>query len=740
VGKNAAQIKAEIQEAWAQSDTRVAFEHALAERGYLLARGDRRDFVVVDVYGEVYSLPRMVGVKTKDVRARLGDGSDLPSVEDVKAQWAQVRHAEHVPEPDPQDFSKEDALELICRYHAAFTPAMMERTLKAVIADDEQRRTMIDEILQSHEIIKIGMRDGQDVYATREMIDLEQHMINAAQAMAQTASHKMDEQAVQRAVFNLNTQLAKDTHGKAILSAEQTQAIRHITRDKQLSLIVGVAGAGKTTIMAGAKDALEAQGYRVRGAAPSGIAAAGLEGIGIQASTLHSLEARIAMAQTMMDENMGKPLTSRQQAFVKNAMLTSNDVLIVDEAGMVSTKQLANIITLTRQSGAKLVLVGDPAQLQSIEAGAAFRTLLERGESASLTEVRRQQANWQREATLNLSEGKIAEALNAYDQRDCIYRSKTRDAAKAELVVDFMVAHEAAPDNSRLVLAYTRKDVADLNAAIKAEMVMCGKVSTEDTQVAITLKDGDHDIEETQGFAVGDRIMFRENNRDMGVMNGTFGRLQSIKGKNFHVRLDNGKSVQFSSQDYRSFQLGYAATVHKSQGVTVDKAFVLATPHFDRHTTYVAMSRHKQSVKLYASQRDFKTKTSMHQQLGKQGEKLSTLDFTDPQAKQPHPSWKTRFKDAAHSLWQQLRGKPQGKTKPESNLLPDSAWLQTPDQAQSKNRHHAPQPEPSRSAKPLTQQDIAALRDQFVKQAQPKPPRNPAHNNRKPDRPPEMGR
>jgi ATP-dependent exoDNAse (exonuclease V) alpha subunit len=740
VGKNAAQIKAEIQEAWAISDTRAAFEHALLERGYILARGDRRDFVVVDEHGEVYSLPRMVGVKTKDVRARLGDGSDLPSVEEVKAQWAQARQAEQFFEPDQQDFSKEDALELICRYYAAFTQAMMERTLKPVIADDEQRRIMIDEILQLDEVIKIGMRDGQDVYSTQNMIDLEQRMIDTAQAMASHSSHKMDEQAVERAVFSLNDHLAKDTNGKASMSAEQIHALHQMTSDKQLSLIVGVAGAGKTTIMAEAKDAFEAQGYSVRGAAPSGIAAAGLEGIGINASTLHSLEARIAMAQTMLDENMGKPLTPRQQAFVKNAMLTSKDVLIIDEAGMVSAKQLANIIELTRQSGAKLVLVGDPAQLQSIEAGAAFRTLLERVESVSLTEVRRQKTQWQREATQSLSEGRVAEALHVYDRHGCIHQGKTREDAKAELVADFMAMHEAAQDSSRLVLAYTRKDVADLNAMIKAEMVRRGAVSAEDTQVAVTLKDGDHDIEETQGFAVGDRIMFRENNRDLGVMNGTFGRLQSIKGKDFHVLLDNGKTVQFSSQDYRSFQLGYAATVHKSQGVTVDEAFVLATPHFDRHTTYVAMSRHKQSVKLYASKRDFKTKAIMHQQLGKQGEKLSTLDFTDPQVKQLQHSWKTRFKNAAKSFWQQLRGKPQVKTTPESSPASDTTWLQTPDQAQSKNRSHAQQPEPLRPAKPMTQQELSALRDQFMKQAQSKPSRNPVHNDRKPDRPPEMGR
>ncbi len=87
----------------------------------------------------------------------------------------------------------------------------------------------------------------------------------------------------------------------------------------------------------------------------------------MDASTLHSLEARIEIVQQMIDENAGKPLTPKQTAFIKSAMLTSKDVLVVDEAGMVSAKQLANIIELTKQSGAKLVLVGDPAQLQSAE-------------------------------------------------------------------------------------------------------------------------------------------------------------------------------------------------------------------------------------------------------------------------------------------------------------------------------------------------------------------------------------
>ena len=630
IGKNAAEIKADIQQAWAISDNRLSFEHALSERGYFLAQGDTGRFVVVDMQGEIYSLPKQLpkGINTKHVRSKIGDESELTPVADILVLLEQRR------EQDERLYDYKDALKLVTRYHAAFTSAMMERTLKQAIPHESLRKKIIDEITKSGDVIKIGERNGAPIYATQEMIDLEQNMISTAHMMEQSKTHAMNKHAVHRAVYSLNAKLAKETNGKASLNQEQIETLRHITSDKQLSLVVGVAGAGKTTIMEGAKHALEAEGYRVRGAAPSGIAAAGLKEIGVNASTLHSLEARMRLAQEMMDEAQGKPLTQGQHEFIKSAMLTDKDVLIVDEAGMVSTKQMANIIEMCKQSGAKLVLVGDPQQLQSVEAGAAFRTLLERNDSASLTEVRRQKTEWQREATINLSQGNVREALHTYDQQGCVHTEKKRGDAKAKLVDDYMVSYSENTEASRLVLAYTRKDVAELNDLIKVQMVKAGRVSGESTEISVTLQNGDEIEHSKQSFAIGDRICFRENNRDLGVMNGSFGTLESIENERFHVTLDNGKVVKFSPDEYNALQLGYAATVHKSQGITVDESYILATPHFDRHTSYVALSRHKHTVNLYTSQKDFKNKDRMYASLGKRGDKLSTLDFVETRHKE----------------------------------------------------------------------------------------------------------
>ena len=728
-GKNAADIKRDFQDAWEQSDSRTTFEHALAEKGYYLARGDTGRFVSMDEHGEIYSVPKMLakGINTKDVRARLGDEATLPLLDQVRAMLADKQQQPtqthettetvkptKTAKPIKADITPEQAIELVTCYRAAFTPNMMERTLYKSVKNAEKRNALIQELIKSDQTIKLGQRDGDDVYTTQAVRDLEQHMSDTAHTLANTSSHMVDGHTVHRAIFNLNTKLSEETNGIASLSNEQVNTLKHITNDKQLSLVVGVAGAGKTTIMAGAKEAYESQGYRVRGAAPSGIAAADLKEIGMNASTLHSLEYRIKIAKKMMDEHDGKPLSVKQRNFIQNTMLTSKDVLIVDEAGMVSAKQINTIVQLCQESGAKLVLVGDPEQLQSIEAGAAFRTLLERNDSATITEVRWQKTGWQREATKQLSQGHTADALYAYQKHGYINRTKTRTAAQEKLVADMMKSYRSAPAQSRLVLAYTKADVAELNERIKAEMVKLGNVSRDNIKTTITISDGDTEYQDKAHFAVGDRIMFCKNDKQLGVMNGTFGTLKAAHDDMFHVELDNGYIVTFSTENYNHLQLGYATTVHKSQGMTVDESYVLVTPHFDRHTTYVAMSRHKEAVKLYASKRDFKNQNQLHVKLGKDSDKLSTLDFADAQSEKKQNKQKHGFTQRMKDSWQRLRGKqPKSATFEQIQQRQDAKQKEPAVRVATQPNQipQAPKPE-----KPLSQQDFTSLRDAYMKQ------------------------
>ena len=241
-----------------------------------------------------------------------------------------------------------------------------------------------------------------------------------------------------------------------VLGTEQRRALEHVTKAPGLSLIVGYAGAGKSAMLGVAREAWETAGYTVRGAALSGIAAENLEGgSGIAARTIASLEHSWARDRDR---------------------LTSRDVLVIDEAGMIGTRQLGRVLAEAAHGGAKVVLVGDVQQLQAIEAGAAFRLLAERHGAAEISEVRRQSAQWMRDATRAFATGRTAEALAAYGNAGMVYAADMRDAARAALIERWDVERQADPAQSRIILTHTNTKVAMLSQAARQKLAERGEL------------------------------------------------------------------------------------------------------------------------------------------------------------------------------------------------------------------------------------------------------------------------
>ena len=361
------------------------------------------------------------------------------------------------------------------------------------------------------------------------------------------------------------------------LSVQQQQAFDHVTAEGDLKFLVGVAGSGKSTALAAMREAWTAAGYTVKGAALSGIAAENLQkAAGIQARTLASFELAWSGGRDP---------------------LTKNDVLVIDEAGMLGTRQLARVLAVAEKARAKVVLVGDPEQLQAIEAGAPFRGIAAAHGVAELAEVHRQQQDWQRAATTALATGKTAEALTAYAKEGAIVAVQRRESARNALLTRW--AHDAAvePDASRLILAYTREDVRALNASARAwrrQRDQLGAGHTVATAAGST------------EFAVQDRVRFLRNDKAFGVKNGSLGTVQGIEAGVLSIKLDGAEAaVAIDTKFYKHLEHGYASTVHKAQGSTVDRAYVLATAHFDRHTAYVALSRHREAVTVFYAADDF---------------------------------------------------------------------------------------------------------------------------------------
>ncbi|WP_374638697.1 AAA family ATPase, partial [Agrobacterium salinitolerans] len=249
---------------------------------------------------------------------------------------------------------------------------------------------------------------------------------------------------------------------------------------------------------------------------------------------------------------------------------------------------------------------------------APFRAIAEQIGHAELSGIRRQRHDWQREASVAFATHKTAEGLAAYRDHGNIHFAESRDETMAQIVRDYVAGSSERPDGTRVAMAHRRADVRALNAAIRSELQNRQKLdrshqfgSSPELSDGAGRGDGEELTFQTsngkRAFAPGDRIIFLENNRDLGVKNGMLGTVEHVEPNKIIARLDgrSGDSVSIATDSYQAIDHGYATTIHKNQGATVDRAFVLASSTMDRHLAYVAMTRHRHGVQLYAGIEEF---------------------------------------------------------------------------------------------------------------------------------------
>ena len=500
-------------------------------------------------------------------------------------------------------------LDAITRQHSTFSRRDLARFVDRHTADAEQFTAVLAKVEASPELVRVGVDGrGQDRFSTREMLAVEQRLEQAAEALSENRAHGV------WSTVTFNALDAAKARGLE-LGREQRDAVHRVTGVDGLALVVGYAGTGKSSLLGVAREAWESAGYRVRGAALSGVAAEGLAvGSGIDARTLAALE---------FGWKDGRDL------------LTRRDVLVVDEAGMVGSRQLERVLSAAKEAGAKVVLVGDPEQLQAIEAGAAFRALVERHGAAEVGEVRRQREAWQREATWELATAKTEAALGRYERAGMVVGHATQAEARAALVRGWDEERLRRPEASQVMLASTRADVGKLNRLARERLRAAGELGAD--QVVETERG-------ERSLAVGDRLMFLRNERGLGaqpdgrrgvaVKNGTLGTVLAVEagGERLTVLVDGkdgqeGKDVTFYLRDYGHVDHGYASTVHKAQGMTVDRAHVLASGMLDRHGAYVALSRHRDGVSLHWSAEEHGDRAGLARGLSRERSKDTTLDY-----------------------------------------------------------------------------------------------------------------
>ncbi|TCA35103.1 Ti-type conjugative transfer relaxase TraA [Rhizobium leguminosarum bv. viciae] len=519
----------------------------------------------------------------------------------------------------------EEILRLITNEKSVFSRYDIARALHRYINDDPQTfQNAFAAVMASKALVELrpdssGVRgrDGEARYSTVEMVAIEGVIASNVMAMKARQNHGVAKRNVDAAIAAQDRLIkAGNPSSGQGLSAEQRQAIEHVTGPAQIAVVIGFAGAGKSTMLAAARQAWEAQGYRVHGAALAGKAAEGLEeSSGISSRTLASWE-------------------YSWQA--DRSRLNARDVFVIDEGGMVGSRQLARFVDEVRRAGAKLVLVGDHEQLQAIGAGAPFRAIAEAVGHAQLSEVRRQKADWQKQASIDFASHRTAAGLAAYAARENLHLKTDRAETLKAIIADYVADRSAHPNATRIAMAHRRIDVAAINAGIRAQLQERGELAK------VNNPSGDKGEELSyqtnngkRSFARGDRIVFLENDRDLGVKNGMLGEVIAVAPDAIQVRLDGKAQTQDGQRQvtipvnrYQAFDHGYATTIHKTQGATVDRSFVLASTTMDRHLTYVAMTRHREGVQLYAGLDAFKTERALTEALSRSGVKETTLDYT----------------------------------------------------------------------------------------------------------------
>ncbi|MEE1953582.1 MobF family relaxase [Aeromonas sp. 75A] len=458
-------------------------------------------------------------------------------------------------------------------------------------------QTFTASLLADDELIPIGIDEKHSqLFTTRQMLRVERELVDVAKVLFTRNKLRLTTTSLQTAIT-----LQEKSCGYQ-LTQEQRVALMDICCNGDLAILQGSAGAGKSSTMAVLRHAYQSSNHHVIGASIAKRAADNLqEESGIPSFTV---------AKLLNDSERGR-----------NNFSTA-DVLVIDEAGQIGTRQLHSLLHIAAENNVKVILVGEDKQLDAIEHGGCLRYLSRQLNCSRIETIKRQRESWAREAVMQLRDGKAKAALEAFQQRGLLNFCSNAHETKSSMVHSWNQFRLANPERSTLLLAQKWADVNLLSNQVRTILQAEGSVGLNEVEVDCIVSE--HRCK--YKFAAGDRIKFCKNDYRLQVSNGTFGTIRYVKANDgridFGVDLNDGRYITFNNLDYKNedgrlpISLGYALTVYASQGITIDgDVFVCWTNGMDRANSYVAGSRHKDNCHWFFNNQEVDTMTVQHNEL-----------------------------------------------------------------------------------------------------------------------------
>lgn len=515
-------------------------------------------------------------------------------------------------------------------------------------------------IMDSAELALVTTKDlyGRALYTTTKRLQLEQRYIENVEGLQNSAEHllrltakdlntrshsELIKDAVIGTTRNISELLEQKTGIKfdlltkaphKTLSNEQSKAVLEILQGRDISVLEGIPGSGKTTAMREIVRQYKQRGYKVIGVAPSSSAALQLEketGIESKNASLWRKEWLAARGHEFelvlkgdyyteeKYQDDSNSITSKQRTLSSHNLLSNKHVMIIDEASMGELSNMDYLISEARKAKAKVILVGDDNQLSAVGFAGALKKTISICGSSRLEESRRQNLDAHQAATKLLAKYKVEDALNIYRKEGHIIIDSDTRCSDRHLVSDYIDAYlqkvgqisndNVVADRQLVVCTYTNNQSSKFNSLIRAQLKEAGVIKGKISNVVV----GSKSLE----LGVGEQIVFTRNLNQAGksgIYNGEVGTVLNIKNIDEYghalvsvlvSKADGSKEgITIDTSAYPKgaiFNYGYAVTAHKLQGATVDSAYIAHEKQMGFETINVLLTRHRSNVRLYTS-------------------------------------------------------------------------------------------------------------------------------------------